>query len=191
MSNEQYQRLIDAATPDRSKSGSVTRTTVSSPWATVDPVGVFEIAVRIGVNYNRVHTWAIRGSLGEPFWRLECGSIWPWEIVQQSEPCERALGTKLWEEFRSKIPEGVRLVMFEVAQSRELPTLTSRLDRHGWGWVSVPIPDGRRLVITDSTHEGGRPASIFNFESAVEDMASLFVDGDIRKPKVGGSWKTD
>lgn len=47
-----------------------------------DPVGLAEIAERLGVQPNTAHAWNKRGLLPEPRWRLAIGPVWDWRDVE-------------------------------------------------------------------------------------------------------------
>lgn len=169
---------------------------VSSP-SEPDIVGMYEIAQRIGISYNRVHTWAARDALGEPSWRLECGQIWKWDTVKASEPCARALGANIWIHLIAQLPRSP-LVELDVAQGNELQAVTRRIDRNGGGWLSWPTQGvglKRRVVITDSVSEGGRrfqrrSEAAERCHQLAVGMRPLFLAGDTRDPAIGGSWKS-
>ena len=47
----------------------------------VDPVGVAEIAERLGVERATVYQWRNRGVIPAPRWPLQSGPIWNWVDV--------------------------------------------------------------------------------------------------------------
>jgi len=49
---------------------------------TCDPVGIPEIAARLGVKRATVDTWRLRGLLPEPRWTVGGRPAWEWADVQ-------------------------------------------------------------------------------------------------------------
>lgn len=48
-----------------------------------DPVGVAEIADRLGVKRQTVAAWKVRGLLPEPDLHLAMGPLWAWSVIEQ------------------------------------------------------------------------------------------------------------
>lgn len=49
----------------------------------VDPVGLAEIAERLGVARSTVDQWRTRGVLPEPSWTVGGRPAWEWDTVEQ------------------------------------------------------------------------------------------------------------
>lgn len=49
---------------------------------TGDPVGVAEIAIRLGVKRQTVAAWKVRGILPEPDVTLAMGPLWSWDRIK-------------------------------------------------------------------------------------------------------------
>jgi hypothetical protein len=47
------------------------------------PVGIVEIADRLGVDRNTVDQWRHRGLLPEPSWTVGGRPAWPWDVVEE------------------------------------------------------------------------------------------------------------
>ena len=62
-----------------------------SSRAALEPVGLLEIAERLGVARSTVDKWRIRGLLPEPRWVVGGRPAWPWtEIRTWAEETGRA-----------------------------------------------------------------------------------------------------
>jgi hypothetical protein len=49
--------------------------------ATVDPVGLIDIAVRLDVAIDTPQKWAQRGVLPDPRWYVSGGPVWDWTDI--------------------------------------------------------------------------------------------------------------
>lgn len=49
---------------------------------TCDPVGVADIAIRLGVKRQTVAAWNHRGLLPEPEWERAAGPLWNWPAIE-------------------------------------------------------------------------------------------------------------
>lgn len=47
-----------------------------------DPVGLYEIAERLGVRQQLAYTWRQRGVLPEPKFELAMGPVWDWPTIE-------------------------------------------------------------------------------------------------------------
>ncbi len=171
--------------------------TGDSPVPTTDPVGVTDIAHRIGLPYSRVRGWHNRGYLGEPQYRIEAGPLWAWEVVKGVEYVRRALG--LWSAIDLAWQAPELDVYWEAHVPQESWSVVGRrLRANERGWVSWPSvsEDGEkiRVLLTDSTEEQrvgavyGRQAFLDRCRQLDEGLVELFRDNDTRTPSLGGTW---
>lgn len=48
-----------------------------------EPVGLIDIAARLGVEINTAHVWHYRGLLPEPPWTVSGRPAWNWPDIEQ------------------------------------------------------------------------------------------------------------
>jgi hypothetical protein len=48
-----------------------------------DPVGVVDIASRLGVKRQTVAVWKVRGLLPPPDWERGAGPLWEWSTIHE------------------------------------------------------------------------------------------------------------
>jgi predicted DNA-binding transcriptional regulator AlpA len=59
------------------------RLSQASPLAETSPVGAAEIAARLGVKPQTVHTWRQRGLLPTPRWTVSGQPAWDWSEIEE------------------------------------------------------------------------------------------------------------
>lgn len=52
------------------------------PPSPVEPVGMIEIAERLGVRRQTVQQWRFRGLLPDPAWTISGDPAWDWAVIE-------------------------------------------------------------------------------------------------------------
>lgn len=55
---------------------------VNEPGPSEDPIGIADIAERLGVKRHTVHTWRYRGVMPQPRWTISGRPAWAWEDIK-------------------------------------------------------------------------------------------------------------
>ncbi len=115
---------------------------------TTDPVGVAEIAERLDLPYGTISGWRTRGVLPDPDWVRGQTPLWAWETLREHEAVKPVLDG--FDDAVAELVPADRLLRTGVFDGkREWEVAQRRWDRQGCGYISVPIRDGGRWVLTD------------------------------------------
>jgi hypothetical protein len=72
----------------------------AAPSVVSFPVGAAEIAERLGVRPQTVHTWRQRGLMPEPRWRVSGQPAWEWSDIETwARRTGRVRGPDAWREM--------------------------------------------------------------------------------------------
>lgn len=166
---------------------------------TEDPVDLVELALRTGIDRDRLSHWYRRGLMMPPHWILggpgQPKGIWAWEKVQHDPKIAEVLGNKDWSWVLEAMPPGCRYWLHTYPTRDAFLTGHKWLDEIGKGWVSVPTPEGGYLIATEKRkfESWGSRVSFEDARQAVSEQLDQM--GDVRRaaiaarPNVGQAWR--